>query len=473
MRSLDWSFGLAIYILTACLISLTGSLFTENHELVSGFSLLVLCAAFIVTICIFYAKNKGVINNVNIWFVISAFALVFSVVSANFAWIDLFEPYLLRVDDPLAVQDANKYDLSGLLLLETGRGLGHWQSYAVDRYIYFIYKYFGVETVNVAVVNYVLRFVSIIVASFILNEVDKRKSSDFVSLLYFLPLGFYYSIMPSKEPITLLFFHLFAFYLIRLVKEFNLKNLILVGVYIFCISSIRLNLGLFCIVALMVVLFVFLDNAAHKAILISACLFLLLPINMVSLATLNISIVDLVIKYENIFDISERLSDSNMTGFAQKLKELNASFGLIGYFILLPIKMLIVFLSPFPLLNIDFMYFIEHSNGKGIEAVNNVYKLFSSTSAMLNVFFILPIISSFVSCYNSNKKSIRAFTVFVLTVFTIISLIYVSGFTRIRTLFEILLFLLLFLHFRFTALHVVFPAIVISVAIAINFLLIT
>ncbi|MEI8605395.1 hypothetical protein [Pseudoalteromonas sp. B160] len=433
--------------------------------------MLVVITSLIISVFIIEAKKTNVIENANFWFFVATIGLISIIVFGNVAWVDLFEPSLLRVDDPLAIQDANKYDLSGVLLLENGHGLGHWQSYAIDRYIYLIYKLFGVETINVAVVNYLLRFISTLIAAKTVVEITNKRASNAIALLFFLPLGFYYSIMPSKEPLTLLFFSIFILFIIKSLKKITVYNLSFLFLSLLALSAIRLNLGVFCLITLLITLFVFLDTKRDKFIAFVLSLLLFLPINYLALALLNISLIDLAFKYENIFDVSSRIDDISKSGISGAIKNLSGSFGLLGYIVFLPLKMLIVLLSPFPIFNVDITAAFSVSGLKGKEVVNNTYNIFATLSGLINVFFLLPLISAFKKSYLSKEKEVKAFSVVTIVVFAIISLIYVSGFTRIRTLFEMLLFMLIIINFKYNYKSLIFSTMFIVTSIFINFII--
>ena len=106
-------------------------------------------------------------------------------------------PSLIRVDDPYASFDAQKYSLSAKLILETGRGLGHWLSAGIDKYLVFIYRNFGVNEVNVIAFNCIIFLASIKLLSGVFKENTYIPSS--LIILLATPLTTFYVIQPSKK----------------------------------------------------------------------------------------------------------------------------------------------------------------------------------------------------------------------------------------------------------------------------------
>ncbi|EJV2652405.1 hypothetical protein N6393_004047 [Vibrio vulnificus] len=436
-----------VYLISSSFFVFFGSNFlSEKEEIYSGFSLLSLMLPAIMIFFIVKEKNKGTINNSNVWFFVAGTAFVLTAFLSKYVWVDLFWPELLRVDDPLAVQDANKYDLSGYMLLQYGHGLGHWQSFAIDRYVYLIYYIFGVDTVNVALVNCLLRFLSVLVVLKIIYEcAGDIKNRDYVSLLFFLPLGLYYSLMPSKEVITILFFNIFVLYVIRCTKCFTFKNIVLLSVSLFFISLIRLNLGLFCLCALSFILIFFLKKPSHKFGLVIIFFIAIVPFDFIARTTMNLSLLDIVSRYDGIMELSDRLDSTNASGISGKIKELSVSYGVFGYLIMLPLKLLVVYFSPYPLISFDIFSAYDMAGSKGKDVVFLFYDFFATLSALVNVLFFGYIFNSFNYGVKVGNYSTKVFSILVLFVVAIISFVYLSGFTRLRTLFEMLLFSMIFI----------------------------
>ena len=97
----------------------------------------------------------------------------------------------IRVDDPLALFDSQKYALSAKLTIEDGHGLGHWLSVGIEQYVISIYQIFGVNEVNVIAINSLIFIVTIRIFK---TLIFKHSESNF-SLLNFLllvPLTFFY-----------------------------------------------------------------------------------------------------------------------------------------------------------------------------------------------------------------------------------------------------------------------------------------
>lgn len=471
-RKETYSSGISFLILSSVIVFLNGGVFSEQEEVFSGFGLLSLLSPIIVSFFIIREKKSGAISNANLWFFVAGLGLVLTALLSKYVWVDLFLPDMLRVDDPLAVQDANKYDLSGYMLLQYGRGLGHWQSFAIDRYVYTIYYLFGVDTVNIALVNFLFRFLSVLTILKIVYEcAGEKKGRDYISFLYFLPLGLYYALMPSKEVITIFCFNIFTLYVIRCAQKFSFKNMVFLVISLMSITLIRMNLGLFCAAALFFILFFFLKKAKYKLMLLLLLILAVIPFDFIARSTMNLSLLDIIFRYDGIMELSERLDSSSSGGLSGKIKDLSISYGVFGYLAMLPLKLLVVYFSPYPLFSIDLSSIYSSFGGKGKDVVMAFYSVFATLSALFNVVFFYSIYSSLIYCIKGFSHNSKVLSYFIMFVMVIISFVYLSGFTRLRTLFEMLLFTMPFLYKFNIRADVATSFILLATALIINLLI--
>ena len=348
----------------------------------------------------------------------------------------------IRVDDPYAQYDSQKYALSAKLLIETGSGLGHWLSIGIEQYITSIYRILGINEVNILAINsLIFTFTIKIYKDIIWPESNTALSLPLIVCL--VPLTFFYSIQPSKEILSIFIVALFIKFALD-ESDTSFKKLAFGVALFFLALSVRLNLAAF-IFAIYIFSTLKLDKKLLRRLMsFTAIGFLgLIGANFVSMALFGLE-ASFWIKHAssllNAAETLEALGDSSRsveTGIAGTLKTILSPTNPLLNFLLIPIKMVFVWISPFPV--ISGVFSIPVTN---IEINRYAYTLLASTSGILN-FITVPAILLIIKKINKLSKENKYIFLFILTYMAMVSFVYPTQFTRHRTLIEIPMYLLL------------------------------
>lgn len=348
----------------------------------------------------------------------------------------------IRIDDPYANYDSQKYALSAKLLMETGSGLGHWLSIGIEQYIASVYRILGINEVNIIAINsLILVFTIKIFKDIIWPEYNMTLSMPL--LICMVPLTFFYSLQPSKEILSIFIVALFIKFVLD-ESRVGLKKLSFGVALFFLALSVRFNLAAF-----LLAVYVFSNLKLDKKILGRLMSFTFIGFlglivgNFVSMLLFGLEATFWIKHASSLLNAAETLealrdsSGSEETGLAGTLKTILSPTNPFLNFLLIPIKMVFVWISPFPA--ISGLFSIPITN---IEINRYAYTLLASSSGILN-FLTLPAILLIAKKINELSKENKYIFLFILTYLAMVSFLYPTQFTRHRTLIEIPMYILI------------------------------
>ena len=348
----------------------------------------------------------------------------------------------IRIDDPYANYDSQKYALSAKLLIETGSGLGHWLSIGIEQYIVSVYRTLGINEVNILAINSLIFVFSIkIYKDIIWPESNAGLSMPIVIAM--IPLTFFYSIQPSKEILSIFIVALFLKFVLD-KSGLGFKKLSFGIALFFLALSVRFNLAAF-LLAIYLFSHLKLDKKLLRRLISFTVIgFLgLIVANFVSMALFGLEATFWIKHASSLLNAAETLealgdsSRSEETGLAGTLKTILSPTNPFLNFLLIPIKMVFVWISPFPV--ISGVFSIPITN---IEINRYAYTLLASSSGILN-FITLPAILVIAKKINELSKENKYIFLFILTYLAMVSFVYPTQFTRHRTLIEIPMYFLI------------------------------
>lgn len=348
-------------------------------------------------------------------------------------------PEYIRVNDPIAIFDSQKYALSATMKLEGVSGLGHWMSIGITYYIVLIYWLFGINEMNVIAFNIGLLIMSIAFIRKILPQ--NGKHSSLVIVIPLIPLTLFYTFQPSKEILSIFGISIFITFLV-ISGRLNLKNKI-DHLVLFCLMIfIRTNLTIFLVIYY--IAHYLLNNRSNYLRYIYVVLWLVAIIYIISLFSNKFLDKDLgfwIEKLSSLLNPSGRIeyvvqSTEDRESLAFLIKKFLSPDSVFLTALLLPIKMIIVWVSPFPLFP---FYKGFPSDILGIPMYTNV--LFSSVSGVLNI-IILPAIFKIIGRWGKLDVNTKHVLIFSLVYLALIAFAYPTQFTRHRVLIEIPMYMI-------------------------------
>ena len=353
-------------------------------------------------------------------------------------------PSLIRVDDPYASFDAQKYSLSAKLILETGRGLGHWLSAGIDNYLVFIYRNFGVNEVNVIAFNCIIFLASIKLLSGVFKENTYIPSS--LIILLATPLTTFYVIQPSKEVLSLFAVSLFLSIESRKRLLKLPSYLLLMTGAIVVAGYLRLNL------AILLMIFLVVSNLR-----IDRRIFFRLPFVVFFLVLsgyfLDIasrSLIGFGLEYwfeqaDTLADAAGRLENATRDnqsegGISYKIKKYLSPDNIFLSILFLPLKAFLVWVSPFPLISFEFGI-----RGTSTDALQGASSTLASASGLFN-FIVLPFVARMLIDFSKLPQEERLVLGFVIFYLSFIAFVYPTQFTRHRVLIEVAVYICVLNH---------------------------
>jgi hypothetical protein len=351
----------------------------------------------------------------------------------------------LRLDDPYATYDAQKYALSAKMTIETGSGLGHWLSVGIEQYIIMVYRLLGVNEVNILAINSLLLVSVLTIYRQIIGPFDNRELSLPV-LLTLVPLTFFYTLQPSKEILSMVVVALFLWVSSRKFVDGPIKKLVLYVIILGIALLVRINLGVFLMIFAFVSQLQF-DRYFVRRLIYTAFLVPLgvLAASYASLALFNLNSDFWLNEAGSLLDAAGRLEqttthDGVESGFSAKVKEILSPANVWLNLIFVPVKMLMVWVAPFPVIR---GIFSLPANGQ--ELTSYVYTLLVSSSAILN-FILLPAVFIMLKRFNRLCDSSKYIFVFILVYLGMVAFGYPTQFTRHRSLVEIPMYMIFIRH---------------------------
>ena len=358
-----------------------------------------------------------------------------------FFYIHPLSPSYIRVDDPIAIIDSQKYALSASMKITEGTGIGFWLGYGIEKYIETIYRVFGINDVNIAAINFLLLFASV-------RLIEKSQNLDKTPIfLIFLmiPLTFFYALQPSKEILSVFLVANFIYFL-SITNKTNTK-VVLYGLVVLILTClVRINLALFLLGFFALTLIKF-DKGFFKrsALLLLFTPPILLALVYISETFIQQSIEDWLLRFSTTGDSISRLEsfDINNNSETSSIKAMLSPDNTFLNILFLPLKIVVVWLSPFPLgLNI----FVIPSGD--VNTLLYSINFLSSISGILN-FCIIPCIYILISHFNKLSYMTRITIFFTISYLALIAFLYPSQFTRHRTLIEIPVYVTIFHYAKF------------------------
>lgn len=352
---------------------------------------------------------------------------------------------LIRVDDPFATYDSQKYALSAKMTIETGSGLGHWLSAGIERYIISVYQLLGINEVNILAVNSLLLISVLIIYRHIIGSFDYQELSLPV-LLMLVPLTFFYSIQPSKEILSMVIIALFLWISSGKFVHGKVKKLVLYLTIIGIALLVRINLGFFLMIVAVVRELKFDRYFVRRLIYLTFLVPLgLIVANYISLSLFGLSADFWFNEAGSLLDAAERLEQTNSkdavdTGLSGQLKKILSPENIWLNLIFIPVKMIMVWVAPFPVFR---GIFSLPANGQ--ELTSYVYTLLASSSAILNV-ALLPAIFIMLKRFNRLGEGSKYIFAFILVYLGMIAFGYPTNFTRHRSLIEIPMYMIFIKH---------------------------
>jgi hypothetical protein len=350
-------------------------------------------------------------------------------------------PEYIRVDDPVAFFDSQKYSLSAQMLLESGSGLGHWLSIGIQYYIFIIYWLFGINEMNVMAFNIGLLIMSITVINKIL--IKEGGYSSLVIVIPLIPLTLFYTFQPSKEILSIFGVSIFISFLVR-YGRLNLKNKIYTIALFFLMFFVRINLAVFLVVYYIVNQLLASRRKYSKYIyLVLSSVVLIYAVSFFSNEYMEKDLGFWIEKLLLLGSPSERLefavqisNTEDRSSLAFLIKSFLSPDNVFLALLLLPIKMIIVWVSPFPLLGGITRIPLDI---QGIPVY--IHTLFSSISGILNI-IILPAIFKIIGRWGRLGINTKHVLIFSLVYLAIIAFAYPTQFTRHRVIVEIPIYII-------------------------------
>jgi hypothetical protein len=355
-------------------------------------------------------------------------------------------PDNIRVDDPLAFFDSQKYALSAQMKIEEGAGLGHWLSIGIERYIIVIYRIFGINEVNVVAINSLVFIASVTVFSNIISPHGKTRYSV-ASFMALVPLTFFYAIQPSKEILSVALVAAFIGLMTSKTLTNPAKKFVLYSLFFLVAMFVRLNLAIFLIIFLLVSQLRFnrrlFFQFAFIAIIASISIYV---VNLFSIEVMGVGVDFWLDKMQSTLDPSLRLQEAtkknhSTDSVSSVIKMFLSPDSTLLSIIFIPIKMVIVWISPFPIFKGVFPLPLT-----GAESSIYVLNLLTALSAVLN-FLLLPAIFMMFIRFNGLNDSSKLVLVFVVTYLAMVAFVYPTQFTRHRVLIEIPMYMLFIQYF--------------------------
>jgi len=376
----------------------------------------------------------------------------------------------IRVDDPFAFFDSQKYALSAQMTIEEGAGLGHWLSIGIERYIIIIYRVFGINEVNVVAINGLVFIASVTVFSNIISR-DGSSRYSVASFMALVPLTFFYAIQPSKEILSVALVAAFIGLMASKTITNRTKKFVLYSLLFSVAIFIRINLAIFLIIFLLVSQLRFsrwlFFQLAFTVIIVCILIYV---VSLFSIEVMGVGVDFWLDKMQSLLDPSLRLQEAtkNNHGTASAsyaVKMFLSPDNRLLSIILIPIKMIFVWVSPFPFFKGVFSLPLT-----GAESSVYALTLLTSLSAVLN-FLLLPAIFMMFIKFNGLNDSSKLVFVFVVSYLALIAFAYPTQFTRHRVLIEIPMYMLFIKHFGlWLPLYLKFVYITATIGFAVIFL---
>lgn len=347
----------------------------------------------------------------------------------------------IRVDDPLALFDAQKYALSAELTIENGQGLGHWLSVGIEQYVISIYQIFGVNEVNVIAINSLILIVTITIFKALIFK-NTEANFSLLGFLLLVPLTFFYSIQPSKEILSIL---IVAVFLLLMTCRANIslfKQVALFSALFLVAMLVRLNLAMFLLIFFFAS-YIKMDKRLLRSLpwLLIGALASILILHIFSLKFVGVGVDFWFEQFFNLLNASERLAQAtkghqNTTGLSYTIKQYLSPEILWLNVVFVPLKMLLVWVSPFPLLQ-----GVLTPPSEQVAIVLYGQTLLSSISGILN-FALTPAIFLMMTRFNKLNDTNKLVFTFAMIYLAMVAFVYPTQFTRHRSLVEIPMYLL-------------------------------
>lgn len=354
------SFTLAAFL---GLIACWGATLIWHGEEPSGLQTWIVASSVYgaATVIILFASRQRWIAAPGFWLLTFAAKFALSLTLTQFAWFEPLAPDLLRVPEAIpGVQDANLYDYYALQAAL--HGIAHswdllnftWLSFGITGYLALIYTVFGVSIAYVSMCNALLSLFGLIMLSATLRLLfGAKRTWDLVALAAFIPSVAYYDATPAKEPLTSALYYTALFALTGLVwqQRFKAGRLAQTFIALALLSIVRANSAMMLIAANIwpVLKRIGLWRAAVIGTICATLAALTLVLLTGSTRSLY-AVFDLQAHFQQTQGFVQERADAGESGLKQVVAEALAPRNAGNLLLWAPLRAVIWFYLPYPLL---------------------------------------------------------------------------------------------------------------------------